>query len=242
MLQTITVVGAHSTTDAYETLNRHILAAIRKGKKSEPSYSRIHDPYRVVIVSYEAALPLHALQGLDEMKRKYEEILIPSTHIDKRLQFSLPDLMPAESDVEKAFLTLTMGIIPELDCIHDEDMSEHERKYSVTDPEVTEQGGAIVLGTKFYGVVEYLCANGLLLEAIRKLVERKRREFEKGEPEGFRAAVLAHLEKLKYRFLVHGFSRPISGRYLYREMRYLLGEIKDRRNVEDYLKEPISRR
>lgn len=69
------------------------------------------EPYCITVTRYKAIFPLHAIQGMEELRRAYDESVLPPSHIDRRSLFNLDDPLPQENTHHLALKLLTLSMM-----------------------------------------------------------------------------------------------------------------------------------
>ena len=90
------------------------------GIRADHTFSTTGDPQRIWLLNFAATLPVYFLDDLDHSKKRYEEEMTPTYHIDSQFERELPDLFPADDIENLALRVLGMAIVPGIDVIHDE--------------------------------------------------------------------------------------------------------------------------
>jgi hypothetical protein len=99
------------------------------------TFNTTHDPERIWLLGYAAALPAYFVQTLQESRTDYEEEISPPYHVDKYFETEVPDIFPVADADNVALRVLGMAIVPDIDLILDE-KQERGHKFICRDEEV----------------------------------------------------------------------------------------------------------
>ena len=116
--------GVFDKTEGEAKLGAYTNAVKAKnGLVSDHSYSTTGDPRRIWLLNFAAALPVCFLSGLDNTRKKYQEEISPTYHIDSFFELNVPDLFPQDELRNRTLRILGMAIIPGIDVITDEKLA-----------------------------------------------------------------------------------------------------------------------
>jgi len=208
---------------------------------ADHTYSTTGDKYRIWLLSYAAALPLHFLADLDQSKQQYEEEITPTYHIDRDLEMNVPDLFPAGDLDNKALRVLGMAIVPGIDVIKDEKLTKGHR-FTLDSPEIRamsfNEPRVWLLFRDMYAEVQGQVKGqpNNVLEILIKLLTEKVKSMSQDE---LKTAIRAYTKAVHERLEKHDFNRLISARLTYREIKELDDFLDVRRygmNIDKYIR------
>jgi len=197
--------------------------------RADHTFSSTGDPYRIWLLNFSAALPAYVLNDLSNMKRKYEEQISPTYHIDPIFEMNVPDVFP-ESEVDNiALRVLGMAIIPGIAVIHDEKLTKGHKFTCSAQPILDLNFGEPMVWYLFrdmYGQVkdEYNSkSDSNLLDILKTLLIEKVSSLSEKELKNF---IETYIETVREKLDTREFSRLISARLTYREIKELEKFIK----------------
>ena len=227
----IIVCGAYDREDAATEYGERITE--QGNLRYSPSWVSTGDPYRVVMLQYAVSIPAFALQDIPEYRRKYEEILSPTSHIDARFEFEAPDVCPEEAAANKALRIVTLGIIEGLDVIVDKKLDKGH-SFTIDDDDLNDPGYQTVL-PDFISLYDYVIENQEVREVLGQRVIEK---CESMAPEELDKILEAHEKKLTERLNSREFTKLISARHFYREreiVKRLRAHVAHGDSIRDYI-------
>lgn len=226
MYERIISVGVFDEEEGYRALDKYVTAARRaENIEQEHAYSTTRDRQRIWLLNFAGALPAFMVGDLREQKEGYEEKISPTYHSDLWLEMNVPDLFPVGTNDNIALRVLGMAIVPGIDVIRDEKLPPHHgHRFNCVAPGVCAlydcQSKEWTLFRDLYDEVRNSDASrkdDLLCQLAELLQERV-----KGiSPEKLRAAITSYIEKVDVKLAGRDFSRVISERLTYREIREL---------------------
>ena len=229
------VVCGHESAAEGEDRYRDVIERlrVRMNMNFPPTWSSTGDPHRIVILKYSVSLPAYALSSMKEYRAQYELQMLPPAHCDKRLRFQLDDLFPEKTGADKAFRVLTLAIIPEVGVIKDEKLDKGHR-YTIDYPgELNDEYDPIICNS-FVDLFAYLQENRPAVDFLcAKVIER----FEAKGQGALKPAIEKYLREMDNRFSSTDFTKQITGRYYYKEvklLRDLLASFSRGKTVRDF--------
>lgn len=141
------------------------------------------EPNLITITHYKAVFPLHAINGVADLRRAYESRFLPPSHIDRRQLFMLDDPMPQSDTHPLALKVLTLAMLPFVHLIWQERRAQESGKYFAHSPDLSHELLATYdaethfpgLPGKFYSLVDELSREhfrSLLREIERALLAK----------------------------------------------------------------------
>ena len=197
----------------------------RYNLKHDPHYSTIHDPNRIWMVNYAAALPACFLSDMKQNRKKYYEEISPSYHIDADLEMNVPDLFPKNDLDHIALRILGMAIVSGIDVIHDEKQEPRGHKFTLDDGSVRKinQGDPWVWNhfKKMYDdiITHYdPKAEDNLLDIIKNLLREKVKGMDRDD---LKTCISDYREKVNNKLATRDFSRLYSAKLTFQEIKEL---------------------
>lgn len=221
----VTNIGVPESEDGKRLLDEYVQEARHNYRISaDYNYTSTGDPYRISILAYAGALPACLLTDLKEMKREYEEGMMPTYHIDPVLEREVPDLFPVDERANRALRVLAMAIVPEIGVVRDEYHPDGKRghRFTLDSAEVRQYSHGEPLVWRLFrdmyrevqdsdGQFDILeCVTGLLRQRVPCIAHP-----------ALRAAIEAQIKRFEKRVCSRDFSRLVSARLTYREMKRL---------------------
>lgn len=192
------------------------------GYRADHAFSGTGDYNRIWLLNYAAALPVYFLSDLQDIKKTYEEEIIPTYHIDQFLEMNVPDLFPVSDFSNIALRILSMSIVKGIDVIEDIYRPEGKRghKFICRDKAVMklldiDEPKDWDLFRDMYSDVE---ENNNLRAVLEKCLRARVKSISADQ---VRTAIKAHIAMLEKKLNARDFSRLVSARLTYREIRYL---------------------
>jgi hypothetical protein len=221
----VTNIGVPDSEIARTELDKAVQEARHHYKiRAEYNYTTTGDPYRISVLAYAAALPACLLSDLETMKRQYEELMSPTYHIDPVLEREVPDLFPLGDRANKALRVIALAIVPGIDAIHDDYHPEGKRghRFSLDTPAVRDYTGGEALRWNLfrdmYKTVQEEDDRIDLLETVVGLLRERVPQISKTD---LRKMVEEQAKRFDKRVISRDFSRLVSARLTYREMKEL---------------------
>jgi hypothetical protein len=218
-------LGVYEQKEGFENYDE-IVKAVKGSFKigADHTFSTTGDRYRIWLLNYAAALPVYVLSDLDQSKNRYEEEISPTYHIDGYLEMNVPDLFPPGVVDNIALRVLGMAIVPGIDVIHDEKLqkghlftcdAEAVKATNFGDPKIWR------LFREMYDEVknEYNPdRTDNLLDILSEVLKAK---VESLSTEELKTAINSYIDKVMEKMAKRDFTRLISARLTYREIREL---------------------
>jgi len=196
-----------------------------KGKhhiKTDHSYSTTGDPHRIWLLAFAGPLPLYLISDLRRWKERYEEEIVPTYHIDRRLEMDVPDLFPQADAENLALRVLGMAIVPGIDVIQDRKIgSKQGHQFTAEAPEVAAMNsGRSMVWRLFRQMYQDVgtAVPGRDDNLLDVLVGLLRRKVKSTGPDELSRSIQEHVRKLKLKMEERDFSRLVSARLTYREI------------------------
>lgn len=197
--------------------------------KADHTFSSTGDRYRIWLLNFSAALPIYALNDLSNMKRKYESQITPTYHIDPIFEMNVPDVFPANEIDNIALRVLGMAIVPGIDVIHDKKLTKGHKFTCSAQPILDLNFGEPLVWYLFRDMYQQIkdeynpktesnvldILKTLLIEKITSLPEAQLKKL-----------IEAYITKVREKLEDRDFSRLISARLTYREIKELEKFIK----------------
>ena len=215
-------LGVYDQEQGAKEYDRFVKAVkLKYDVRADHTFSTTHDPYRIWLLNYAAALPIYFLSGLRENKRRYQDEITPTYHIDSYFEMNVPDLFPT-SDVDNlALRVLGMAIVPGIDVVQDHKLVkghkficdlEAVKKLYFGDPKVW------ILFREMYEEVKNSYGGNEtdnLLDILKTSLEEKVRSIPANK---LREMIQVYINKVRVKLANRDFSRLISARLTYREI------------------------
>ena len=215
-------IGVAEKDEGRTALDRYVNAV--KGRNlvaNDHAYSTTRDRQRVWLLSFSAPLPMYFIGELSKIKERYEEEIAPSYHMDRRLEMDVPDLLPGGDMDSQALRLLGMAIVPGIDVVVDFKKPKGH-KFTFDRPDVRRANfGEPKVWELFRTMYDEVRADvkedgeASLLDMLRDALKARVAELSN---DAVRAAISAHVEKLKRKMAARDFSRVVSARLTYREI------------------------
>lgn len=218
-------IGVHDQEEGaanYDTLVQDVKSKYKI--RADHAFSTTHDPYRIWLLNYAAALPLYFLSDLERSKERYEEEITPTYHIDSYFEMNVPDLFPMSAEDNIALRVLGMAIVPGIDVIHDEKLTKGHKFTCDAEPvkalNFNEPKIWFLFRDMYSEVKDNYAPRGgnSLLDILTSLLKEKVRSMPQAE---LRRCIEAYIQKVREKLDRRGFSRLISARLTYREIKEL---------------------
>ena len=193
--------------------------------ETDHSYSTTNEPHRIWLLNHAAALPAYFISNLEENREKYENEIKPTYHIDKFLEMNAPDLFPIHEIANKALRVLGMAIVPGIDVIHDKKLNKgHEFIFS--DPDYMSQKNQNEpriwylfkqmqddVVSEFNADETYNLYDYIQTALLKKVSSMNQEDLKK--------AIKEHIQKIKERTNKRDFTKLVSARMTYIEIKEL---------------------
>jgi hypothetical protein len=199
--------------------------------RSDSSFSRAGDPWRIWMLNYAAALPVHLLQDLGESRERYLEEITPTYHVDPLFEMNVPDLFPVTDIENRSLRVLGMAIVKGIDVIRDEKLVKGHKftcdLETVKSRNFGEPKVWLLFRDMFAEVKDTYNPNvqdnllDLLVAALRTAVASLPREQ-------LRNCIQSHVEYLERKLAQRDFTKLVSARLTYRETTELKGFLDPR--------------
>lgn len=227
----IVSLGAYDQQEAKANYDQFVMdVKTRYGIRTDHSFSTTRDPYRIWLLNYAAALPIYFLSDLYESRKKYEEEITPTYHIDSNLEMNVPDLFPVEDWRNRALRVLGMAIVPGIDVIHDEKLTKGHKFTCDADPVKEMNFGDPKTWYLFRDMYDEIIddynpderddpsESNQLLDILTRLLKEKVGSMGQSE---LKACIKDYIEKVRNKLNKRDFTRLISARLTYREIKEL---------------------
>jgi hypothetical protein len=207
------------------------------GIRAQYNYTSTGDPYRISTLAYAAALPACFLADLKEMKQEYEEGMSPTYHIDPVLEREVPDLFPVDERANKTLRVLALAIVPGIDVVHDEYHPGGKRghRFTLDSPAVRDYtSGDPLRWTLFRDMYKAVQGTGNdRLDQLETIIGLLRERIPQIPKNDLRQLVDTQIKRFQKRVGSRDFSRLVSARLTYREMKELERFVDPRRYALD---------
>lgn len=217
--------GVYEKEEGIRHYNQFVLdLKVKYGIRADHTFSTTGDNQRIWILDYAAALPVYFLSDVEQNKRKYEEEITPTYHIDRYLEMNVPDLFPVDDIVNRGLRVLGMAIVPGTDVIRDEKLTKGHRFTLDAGPVREKNFGEPMTWYLFRDMYDEVTEDydpektDNLLDILTDLLKEKVRAIPQSE---LRKYIEAHMRKLTEKLDSRDFSRLVSARLTYREIREL---------------------
>ncbi|MFH2057649.1 MAG: tubulin-like doman-containing protein [Pseudomonadota bacterium] len=229
-------LGVYDKDEGSQDYNQAVMDV--KGKyniRADHSFSTTGDKYRIWIVNFAAALPVCYLSDLEQSRKKYENEISPTYHIDKYFEMNVPDLFPMNNVANRALRILGMAIVPGIDVVQDEKLSKGH-KFIFNDPEFVKinfgEATWYLFKDMYDDVIDSFDPKDLnnLLDILSKRLKEK---VESMSQEDLQAAIVGYLDKVKAKMNDRDFSKLASARLMYREIKGLQGFLDPKQYAMD---------
>ena len=192
--------------------------------RADHTFSSTGDPHRIWLLNYSAALPAYVLQDLPNIKRKYEEQISPTYHIDPTFEMNIPDVFP-ENEVDNiALRVLGMAIVPGIDVIQDEKLTKGHKFTCSAQAILDINFGEPMVWYLFRDMYNQIKdeynpkSDNNLLDILKTLLIEKVTSLSESE---VKKAIETYIQKVREKLETRDFSRLISARLTYREINEL---------------------
>lgn len=194
------------------------------------AYSATGDAQHIWMLCFAAAIPAYLLDGMEEAKRMYEEQITPTYHIDSAFEMNVPDLFPEEENANLALRLLGMAIVEGIDIIVDKKLTKgHEFTF---DNEVTRSlnYGDPIVWHLFRDMYEKIKSNDSgLLDLLNERLVARVQSMHTTDVAKLRSCIEQQIDKLNDKLARRDFSRLVSARLTYREIKALEDFLKNNR-------------
>ena len=216
-------IGVYEQASGAAALDSMVQGARQKvGIRADHSFSSTGNPWRIWLLNYAAALPVYFLTDLQEIKQKYEDEMMPTYHIDKNLEMNIPDLFPVSEDANTALRILAMAIVPGIDVVLDDyqrPKGERGHVFTCTADAVRQLNFGLPMSwTEFRTLYADVSNSAPLRKALAEILKTKVASIPEAE---LHESIKAHIGNVKQRLGNRDFSRLVSARLTYREIKYL---------------------
>lgn len=195
------------------------------------AYSSTGDSYHIWMLNYSATLPAYLLAGLRNVRNSYYEQITPTYHVDSYFEMNVPDLFPVGELDNRVLRALGLAIVPGIEVIRDEKLQKGHRftfdddsvrVLNYDDPKVWRLFRDMYEEFKdHYNPRRTDNLFDLLIHLLREKVGAMSRDE-------LRTCIERYIAKVHKKLDERDFSRLISARLTYREIRAL----------EDFLAKP----
>ncbi|MGF1613964.1 MAG: tubulin-like doman-containing protein [Gammaproteobacteria bacterium] len=192
--------------------------------RSDLSFSSTGDPYNIWLLNYAAAIPAYYVSDLREARQQYLEEISPTYHIDTYLEMNVPDLFPVDEIDNRLLRLLAMAIVPGVDVIRDEKLDKGH-KFTLDHADIrTRNYGEAKVWLLFRDMFDDIKGDydrtrtDNLYDILSRLVREKVKEMGRAE---LRSAIETHIGKVRHKLANKDFSKLISARLTYAEIRAL---------------------
>lgn len=222
-------IGLNDQTEGERNCAEYVSAVKAKHNLAcEPAYSSTGDPQRIWLINYAAALPIFLLTDHEEKRKKYYDEMTPTYHIDPRFAMDAPDLFPVDDLENRVLRVLGMAIVSGIDVIRDEKLTRGHKFWCREEEVLTENFGEPVAWTLFREMFTevlggyHVNRQDNLLDIIEKGLKAKvRKILAEDGAEKLKSLIENHVKKNRDKLGKQDFTRLISARLTYREMKEL---------------------
>lgn len=245
-------IGLNSQEMGMQHFNPYVVAAQAKyNLPHDASYSSTGDPYTIWFINYAAALPTYLLTDHNQKRNRYYEEMTPTYHIDPKFEMEAPDLFPVNDLEARVLRVLGMAIVKGIDVILDEKLPKGHKFWCKEEDVLKEYFGDPLTWHLFRDMYDDVLADhngrstGSLLTILEKGLRAKVQKIlaEEGA-EGLKSMVEEHISKTRTKLENRDFSRLISARLTYRELKEL-EKFLDRRwyrmDIDSYISGEVKR-
>jgi hypothetical protein len=216
-------IGVYEQASGAAAFDSMVQGARQKfGIRADHSFSSTGNPWRIWLLNYAAALPVYFLTDLQDIKQKYEDEIVPTYHIDKNLEMNIPDLFPVSENANIALRILAMAIVPGIDVVHDDYQRPKGGRGHVFTCEADSvkqlNFGLPMSWTEFRTLYADASNSAPLRGALAEILKTKVASLPEAE---LRDSIQAYIGKVNQRLDNRDFSRLVSARLTYRELKYL---------------------
>jgi len=219
------------------------------GIRADHTFSSTGDTQRIWLLNYAATLPVYFLSDLEQNKKRYEEEMIPTYHIDQYFEKEVPDLFPVNNRANLALRVLGMAIVPGIDVIHDrkpDDRCGHEFTFKDHDSVAKLNSGDEIKWLLFRDMYQEVTDDydpenegNNLLDMLKSLLQKKVESIKKDNESNLRQCIKDYIATVKKKLAARDFSRLISARLTYQEVKELEAFLSKKgydMDIERYLK------
>ncbi len=199
------------------------------GVRADHTFSSTGDRQRIWLLNYAATLPVYFLSDLEQNKKRYEEEMIPTYHIDQYFEKEVPDLFPVNNRANLALRVLGMAIVPGIDVIHDrkpDDRGGHEFTFKDRDSVAKLNSGDEIKWLLFRDMYQDVADDydpdnkgNNLLDMLKDLLREKVESMKKDNESNLRQCIKNYIATVKKKLDGRDFSRLISARLTYQEVK-----------------------
>jgi len=216
-------IGVYEQASGAAAFDSIVQGARQKfGIRADHSFSSTGNPWRIWLLNYAAALPVYFLSDLQDIKQKYEDEIVPTYHIDKNLEMDIPDLFPVSENANIALRLLAVAIVPGIDVVKDDYQRPKGGRGHVftcaADAVKQLNFGSPMSWTLFKTLYTDVSNSAPLRGALAEILKTKVASIPETKLQG---CIEAHIGNVKQRLDDRDFSRLVSARLTYRELKYL---------------------
>jgi hypothetical protein len=245
----ITNVGVYEQEEGAAFLEDAVFAArANRGIIADHAFSTTRDKYHIWLLNYAAVLPAFLLEDQDQRRAVYDNEISPTYHSFKELELDVPDLFPVDDAYNISLRVLGLAITPGIDVVKDKKLLKgqgHEFTFDIEAVRSKNADRPRVWGlfrkmldevALSYDKDDKYCLLNMLTQELKAQVGRIL-----SEPDGdkrLRGLVEAHRDKFKKKLAIRDFSRLISARLTYREVKALEDFVNPERHnldIEKYI-------
>jgi hypothetical protein len=214
-------IGVYDAQEAQENYGGLVSDAKAKHDVGAFSFTTTGDPYRIWLLNYAAALPVSLLSDLKERKKAYEEALTPPYHADRFFEMNVPDLYTDGEFDNVALRLLGMAIVRGVDIVRDDKLAKGHR-FTFEAPEIRDVNfGDPLIWYLFRDMYTSVKENPQLLQILSDVVKAKVALLVRDHRDELKKEIRTHIDVHLKRLAERDFSRLISARLTYREMKEL---------------------
>jgi hypothetical protein len=189
---------------------------------ADHAFSTTHDPHRIWLLNYAAALPVYFLSDLHVCKERYEREITPTYHIDPYFEMNVPDLFPTNDVDNIALRVLGMAIVPGIDVIHDDYLrlkGSRGHKFTCHAAPIKQRNyDEPMVWLLFRDMYADVREHPELLQILTSLLKEKVQSMPQSD---LRSHIGAYIDSVKQKLATRDFSRLVSARLTYREIKEL---------------------
>jgi hypothetical protein len=206
--------------------NSHVQSVKAKYQiRADHTYSTTGDKNRIWLLNFAAALPAYFLKDLEYNRQKYFNEISPTYHIDKYFEMNVPDLFPVAETANKALRAIGMAIVPGIDVILDTKLPKGHQ-FTFAHPEYIKQNnhGLPFEWKLFRDMYDYIVSDYDEKETdnfLNVLIALLKDKIQAMSVEDIQKAIKQYIEKVKEKLESRNFSRLISARLTFREIKEL---------------------
>lgn len=235
MLAEFTVIGGENRDELATLLKDRIPAS----PHVQNLWASTGDKYRITLCNYFAAIPLHVLKDIREIRSTYLERILPPAHTNKNFEFELTDVLPQNHVEVYTLKLLSLSMLKTAGLI--ERKGPSGAKFYKMDPKVigkstfVDEEELLLPGKpgKFYSLYEEVCKDINLQKQLEQAL------LKLDEQQGLHEKLLEDMEQtyndFKDKLKTKDFHKMITGNIYYQQATFYREMLKNRWSIKEAL-------